>query len=99
MFCSILIILICRRKRNLGVKYVVTNLMMLGWQTLCERQDAKQKKHGQGLNSMMPKGRIIDGGINTPSQKNINHSIGKLFSQMQVCRPHEVVMSRRVMFL
>ena len=38
----------------------------------------------------------MDGGINTPLQKEINRSIGKLFVQMQVCRPHEAVMSRRV---
>ena len=43
-------------------------------------------------------GRSTDGGINTPSQKESNHSIGELFSQMQVCRPHEAVMSRPVMF-
>ena len=44
-----------------------------------------------------PNGRSTDRGINTPSQKEINHSIGKLLSQMQVSRPHEVVMSRQVM--
>ena len=91
-------ILICRRKRHLGVKYVITNLMRLGWQTLCERQDAKRERHGQGLNSMMPNEQITDGGINTPPQKERNHSIGELFSRMQVCIPHEAVMSRRVMF-
>ena len=57
-----LIILICRRKRHLGVKYVVTNLISLGWLTLCETQDTKQAKHGQGLNSMMPSGRSKDRG-------------------------------------
>ena len=72
--------------------------MRLGWQTLCERQDAKWAKHGQGLNSMILNGEIKDGWINTPSQKEINHSIGELFSRMQVCIPHEAVMSSRVMF-
>ena len=38
--------------------------MSLGWITFCERQDAKQAKHGRGLNSMMPNGKITDGGIN-----------------------------------
>ena len=47
---------------------------------------------------MMPNGRSTNGGINTPSQKDINHSIGKLFSRMQVCRPHEEVMIRQVIF-
>ena len=91
-------ILVCRRKRHLGVKYVVTNLMRLGWQTLCERQDNKRMKHGRGLNSMMPNGQITDRGINTPSPRESNHSIGELFIRMQVCRPHEAVMSRRVIF-
>ena len=45
-----------------------------------------------------PNGQSTDGGINTLLQKEINYSIGKLFSWMQVCRPHEAVMSRRVMF-
>ena len=40
----------------------------------------------------------MDGGINTPSHKESNHSIGELFSWMQVCRPHEAVMSRQVIF-
>ena len=56
--------LICGRKHHLGVNYAVTNLMRLGWLTLCERQDAKQAKHGWGLDSMMPKGRSMDGKIN-----------------------------------
>ena len=47
---------------------------------------------------MMPNGLITDEGINTPSQKESNHSIGELFSQMQVCIPHEAAMSSRVMF-
>ena len=47
---------------------------------------------------MMPNRRSTDGGINTPSQKESNHSIGELFSRMEVCRPHEAVKSRRVMF-
>ena len=89
---------ICRRKRHLGVKYVVTNLMRLGWLTLCERQDAERSKHGKGLDSIMPNGQRTDGGINAPSQKESNQSIGEFFSQMQVCIPHEAVMSRRVMF-
>ena len=90
-------ILKCRRKQHLGVKYVVTNLMRLGWQSLCERQDAERAKHRRGINSMMPNGRRMDRGINTPSQKESNHSIGELFSRMQVCRLHEAVMSRQVM--
>ena len=61
-------ILICRRKRDLSLKYVVTNLMRLGWQSLCERQDSKRAKHGQGLKSMIPNGQITDGGI-----KSINY--------------------------
>ena len=72
--------------------------MRLGWQTLCERQDAEQAKHGWGLNSMMSNGQSTDRGVNTPSQKESNHSIGKFFSWMQVCRPHEALMSRQVMF-
>ena len=91
-------ILIFRRNRHLGVKYVVTNLMRLGWQTLCERKDAKRPKNRQGINSMMPNGQSMGGGINTPSQKEINHGIGELFIRIQVCRPHEAVMSSRVMF-
>ena len=47
---------------------------------------------------MMPNGRITGRGINAPLQKDRNHIIGELFSRMQVCRPHEAVMSRRVMF-
>ena len=47
---------------------------------------------------MMLTGRSTDGGINTTSQKEINHSIGKLFSWMQVYRPYGEVMSRRVIF-
>ena len=43
-------------------------------------------------------GRSTDGGVNTPTQKESNHSIGELFSWMQVCRPHNVGMSRQVMF-
>ena len=73
--------------------------MRLGWLNLCERHDAERAKHVRGLTSMMPKGRSTEGGINTHSQKESNHSIGELFSMMQVCRPHEEVMSRRVMFL
>ena len=91
-------ILICRRKRHLGVKHVVTNLMRLGWQSLCERQDAKRVNHGWEFNCMMPNGRSTDGVVNTPSQKEINYSIGELFSRVQVWRPHETVMSRRVIF-
>ena len=45
-----------------------------------------------------PNGQNTDGGINTPLQKESNHSIGELFSQMQVCRPYESVMSSRVIF-
>ena len=93
-----MIILIYRSKRHLGVKYVVTNLMRLGWLTLCERQDAERSNHVWGLNIMMLNGRITDRGINTPSQKESNHSIGEFFSRMQVCRPHEALVSRRVMF-
>ena len=47
---------------------------------------------------MMTNGRSTDGGINTPSQKESNCSIVDLFSRIQVCRPHEAVMSRQVMF-
>ena len=47
---------------------------------------------------MIPDRRSTDGGINTPSQKDSNHSIGELFSRIQICRPHEAVMSRRVIF-
>ena len=47
---------------------------------------------------MMPNEQITDGGINTPPQKERNHSIGELFRRMQVWRPHEAVISRRVMF-
>ena len=39
----------------------------------------------------------MDGGNNTPSQKESSHSIGEFFSRMQVCRLHEAVMSRQVM--
>ena len=46
----------------------------------------------------MPNGRNTYKGINTPSQKDVNHSIGELFSQMQVCSLHEAGMSRRVVF-
>ena len=45
-----------------------------------------------------PNGQSTDGGINTPPQKEINHSIGELFSCVQLCRPHEAMMIRRVMF-
>ena len=83
-----------RRNRHLVVKYVVTNLIRLGWKSLCERQDAKQAKNGRGFTCMMPNGKSTDRGINTPSQKEGNHSIGELFSQMQVCRLYEAVMSR-----
>ena len=93
-----LTILICRRKRHWGVKYVIASLLRLGWITLCERQDAERAKHGQGLNSMIPNRRSTDGRINTPSQKESNHSIGNFFSWMKVCRQHEAVMSRQVMF-
>ena len=51
----------------------------------------------RGLNSKTPNGQSTDTGINTPSQKESNHSIGEFFSRMQVFRPHETVMSRRVM--
>ena len=91
-------IIICRRKRYLGVNYFVTNLMRLGWLTLCERQDAKLAKHGLGLNSMMTNRQSTDGGINIPLKKESNHSIGELFSWMQVCTLHKAVMLRRVMF-
>ena len=47
---------------------------------------------------MVPNGRNANRGINTLSQKDSKHSIGELFSRMQVCRPHEAVMSRQVMF-
>ena len=79
-----LTILRCRRKHHLCVKGIVANLMRLVWKSLCERQDEKQAKHRHG--------------INTPYQQERNHSIVELFSRMQVCRPHEAVMSRRVMF-
>ena len=72
--------------------------MRLGWITLCERKDAKKAQHGRGLNSMIPNGRSTDRGINTPSQKESNHNIVKLFGRMQVCIPHKAVMSRQVMF-
>ena len=72
--------------------------MRLGWLTLCERQDDEQTKHGQGFNSMMPNRRSTDKGINKPLQKESNHSIGDLFSPMQVCRLHEAMMSRPVIF-
>ena len=72
--------------------------MRLGCLTLCERQDAERVKHERGINSMMQNRRSTDGRINPPSQKDINHSIGELFSRMQVCIPHEAVMRRRVMF-
>ena len=73
-------ILICRRKSHLGVKYVVTDIMMMGWKSLCEMHDAKREKYGQGINSMMPNGRSTVWGINKPFQKESNHSIDKLFS-------------------
>ena len=96
-FQKLVKILRCRHERHLGVNYFVTNLMRLGWQTLCERQDAKQAKHGRGLNSMIQNRQRTGRVINKPSQKERNHSIGELFSHMQVCRPHEAE-SRRVMF-
>ena len=72
--------------------------MKLAWLTFCERQDTKRAKHGRGLNSMMPNRQSTGRGINTPSQKESNYSIGKLFSRMKLCRAHEAVMIRQVMF-
>ena len=72
--------------------------MRLGWIAFCERQDAERAKHGRGLNIKTPNGQSTAGGVNTPLQKESNHSIGELFGRMQVCRPHEAVMSSRVMF-
>ena len=91
-------ILIFRRKRHLGVKYVVTNLMRLGWQTLFLRQDAKLAKHRRGLSSMMPNRRSTDREINTPSQKEKNHIIGMSFGRMQGCRLHDAGISRQLTF-
>ena len=96
--CSFLTILIYIRKHHLGVNYVVTNLMSLGWLSLCEKQDTKRAKRRQGLNSMIMNGQSTDGGIITPLQKESNNSIGDLFSPMQVCRLHEAMMSRPVIF-
>ena len=91
-------ILIRRIKCHLGVKYVVTNLMRLGWQTLFLRQDAKLAKHRRGLSSMMPNRRSTDREINTPLQKERNHIIGMSFGRMQGCRLHDAGISRQVMF-
>ena len=91
-------ILRCRRKHHLGVKYVITNLLRLDWQYLCETQDAKQANHRRGINRMMSNRRSTDKRINRPSQKESNYSIGELFSRMQLFRLHEAVMSRRVFF-
>ena len=40
----------------------------------------------------------MDKGVNAPLHNEINHSIVELFIQIQLCRPHEAVMSRRVVF-
>ena len=69
-----LTILRCRRKHHLGVKCVITNLTRLVWKYLCERQDAKWEKHGQGLDCMMPNGRNTDGGINIPLARDLAYS-------------------------
>ena len=72
--------------------------MRLVWLNLCERQDAERVNHGQGINSMMPDGQSTGGRINTPLQKESNNSIGELFGRIQVCRPHEAVVIRQIMF-
>ena len=51
--------------------------MMLGWLTLCERQDAERAKHGRGLNSMMLNGRSMDGGFKKTARGGGNYFINQ----------------------